>query len=382
MNKLEKQGYLKEISEYFERHNIHGLFSELNDHLLRTKPSEPIDALIDFLKHPKRKRIFVVGTPGCGTKHKVLQLSEHFGAAMISVGDLLKKEVVKSTDLGQQVEYYLSQKLYAPDEVVVKVLEKYLNQSDPRNTLFIEGFPKTVYQAKYLLANNLFSGAFIKVDFPESTATSGLSEAFSENGDTSIVERNQTAKTYIDNYQFHINETKLIFKNLAFEFDDTSDNLLEKLARTAKVQIDYVLRNPIRVVFVSEKGSSCESVSEKLARELGSISIDGDNLLQRAENHSAASPVQFLVDRFDKPDTKVRGFILKFSPQKLASLASSAPLEKIIDIFIGSQETFSQQKELEEISKRFRRNISFSESSGAEEGFETIIHEMQYLFGK
>lgn len=382
MNKLEKQAYLKEIGGYFERHNIHGLFSELNDHLLRTKPAEPVDALIDYLKHPKRKRIFVVGTPGCGAKQKVLQLSEHFGAAMISVGDLLKKEVVKSTDLGQQVEYYLSQKLYAPDEVVVKVLEKYLKQSDPQNTLFIEGFPKTVYQAKYLLANNLFSGAFIKVDFPESAATSGLSEAYSENCDSSLAERSQTAKAYIDNYQFHINETRLIFKNLTFEFDGTSENLLEKLARTAKVQIDYVLRNPIRVVFVSEKNSSCDSISDNLARELGSIPIDGDNLLQRAENHSAASPIQFLVDRFDKPDTKVRGFVLKFSPKEFASLAPAAPLEKIIDIFIGSQETASQLKELNEISKRFRKNISFSEANGAKEGFETIIHEMQYLFGE
>lgn len=47
-----------------------------------------------------------------------LKLSEHFDAVMISVGDLLKKEMVKKTEMGQEIEEYLRNCTYVPDSIV------------------------------------------------------------------------------------------------------------------------------------------------------------------------------------------------------------------------------------------------------------------------
>lgn len=68
----------------------------------------------------------MVGPPGSKVKEVALRLSQHFKATMISVGDLLKKEVVKKTDLGQQIEEYINNFLYVPDSIVVEVVIKYI----------------------------------------------------------------------------------------------------------------------------------------------------------------------------------------------------------------------------------------------------------------
>ena len=72
-------------------------------------------------------------------------LGEHFDAVMISVGDLLKKEMVKKTVIGQEIEDYIKNFLYVPDSIVSKVLIKYINGFKDDKNLIIEGYPKTIY---------------------------------------------------------------------------------------------------------------------------------------------------------------------------------------------------------------------------------------------
>ena len=93
----------------------------------------------------------MVGPPGAGTKEITLKLSQHFNSTTISVGDLLKKEVVKKNELGAQISQYLAEGLYVPDASVVEVLRKCLQGLNDADSVFIEGFPKTVFQAKYLI---------------------------------------------------------------------------------------------------------------------------------------------------------------------------------------------------------------------------------------
>ena len=68
----------------------------------------------------------MIGPPGCLTKETTLKLSQHFESITVSVGDLLKKEVVKKTDLGRQIEEFIVQKIYVPDSFVIEVLQKYI----------------------------------------------------------------------------------------------------------------------------------------------------------------------------------------------------------------------------------------------------------------
>lgn len=93
----------------------------------------------------------MIGSPGFSIKETTLKLSQHFESTTISIGDLLKKEIVKKTDYGRQIEEFTSQKIYVPDTIVIELLQKYLSGVPSDKHIFIEGFPKTIFQAKYLI---------------------------------------------------------------------------------------------------------------------------------------------------------------------------------------------------------------------------------------
>jgi adenylate kinase len=53
-----------------------------------------------------------VGPPGSNRKENALALAEHFNWSCISVGDLLKKEVSKKSDIGKTIADSLKQYKY------------------------------------------------------------------------------------------------------------------------------------------------------------------------------------------------------------------------------------------------------------------------------
>jgi hypothetical protein len=65
--------------------------------------------------------MFVVGPPGSNVRELTLHLSDHFETVVVSVGDLLKKEVSKKTEIGQKMKEYINNLLYVPDDLVIDV---------------------------------------------------------------------------------------------------------------------------------------------------------------------------------------------------------------------------------------------------------------------
>lgn len=109
----------------------------------------------------------MIGPPGCSTKETTLKLSQHFDSTTVSVGDLLKKEIVKKTELGRQIDEFVQQNIFVPDSVVIELLQKYLAGIDSDKHVFIEGFPKTLFQAKYLLGCGIVPDATIFLKVPQ-----------------------------------------------------------------------------------------------------------------------------------------------------------------------------------------------------------------------
>jgi len=55
--------------------------------LIIHEPEDPMGFLIDKLKNPDGKKLFVVGPPGSNVRELTLQLSDHFETVVVSVGD-------------------------------------------------------------------------------------------------------------------------------------------------------------------------------------------------------------------------------------------------------------------------------------------------------
>ncbi|MGH3672266.1 MAG: adenylate kinase [Pseudonocardiaceae bacterium] len=97
-------------------------------------------------------RILIVGPPGAGKGTQAGLLSAELGVVHISTGDLFRAHVGEQTDLGRQVEQYLSAGALVPDELTNAMVEQRLTDDVCRSGFLLDGFPRTVGQAETLEA--------------------------------------------------------------------------------------------------------------------------------------------------------------------------------------------------------------------------------------
>jgi adenylate kinase len=93
-------------------------------------------------------RLLLIGAPGAGKGTQAQRLSERFGIAHISSGDLLRQHVKDQTALGQTIKSYVDQGDLVPDAVVMDMLRKPVVGAAEAGGYVLDGFPRTVDQAK------------------------------------------------------------------------------------------------------------------------------------------------------------------------------------------------------------------------------------------
>ncbi len=95
--------------------------------------------------------IIMCGAPGCGKGTQSDLIVEKYSLTHLSTGDLLRKEIATKTDLGIIADSYISKGELVPDEMIIDILLKYVeNQHDDSNGIILDGFPRTVAQAEAL----------------------------------------------------------------------------------------------------------------------------------------------------------------------------------------------------------------------------------------
>jgi adenylate kinase len=95
-------------------------------------------------------RLVLLGPPGAGKGTQAQRLTERYGIPQISTGDILRDNVQSGTTLGIQARAYMDRGEYVPDPVVVKMVMRRLQEPDAEKGFILDGFPRTVPQAKAL----------------------------------------------------------------------------------------------------------------------------------------------------------------------------------------------------------------------------------------
>jgi adenylate kinase len=95
-------------------------------------------------------RVVITGAPGAGKGTQARRLSERFGVAHVSTGDILRDAVQAGTPLGREARRYMDQGLLVPDDVVIGLVEDRLGREDCRRGFVLDGFPRTRDQARAL----------------------------------------------------------------------------------------------------------------------------------------------------------------------------------------------------------------------------------------
>jgi adenylate kinase len=95
-------------------------------------------------------KIALFGPPGAGKGTQARFIVEKFSIPQISTGDLLRAQVRSGTDLGIKAKEYMDRGALVPDDVVIGMLRERISDNDCENGFILDGFPRSISQAKAL----------------------------------------------------------------------------------------------------------------------------------------------------------------------------------------------------------------------------------------
>ena len=101
--------------------------------------------------------IIMLGAPGTGKGTVASLLAKELGIPQVSTGDIFRKNIKEKTELGKLAESYISKGNLVPDDVTIDLVKNRLKESDAKEGVILDGFPRTVRQAEELdkiLQNN------------------------------------------------------------------------------------------------------------------------------------------------------------------------------------------------------------------------------------
>ncbi len=94
--------------------------------------------------------IIMLGAPASGKGSVAEILSKEFNIPAISSGDIFRKYISEGSEIGKKANEYMTKGELVPDDLTVELIASRLNEKDVENGLILDGFPRTVNQAKVL----------------------------------------------------------------------------------------------------------------------------------------------------------------------------------------------------------------------------------------
>ena len=124
-------------------------------------------------------KIIMLGAPGAGKGTQAKMIADKYGIPHISTGDILRGNVKNGTELGLEAKKFMDGGLLVPDELTVKILLDRVSQADCEKGYVLDGFPRTIPQAKVLDETLSELGEVIdfaiNVDVPDSNIVKRMS---------------------------------------------------------------------------------------------------------------------------------------------------------------------------------------------------------------
>jgi adenylate kinase len=94
--------------------------------------------------------IVLLGPPGAGKGTQATSISEKWGLAHISSGDIFRENLKNETDLGKLAKTFMDKGELVPDDVTISMIQERLARPDCAKGALLDGFPRTPAQADAL----------------------------------------------------------------------------------------------------------------------------------------------------------------------------------------------------------------------------------------
>jgi len=95
-------------------------------------------------------RILIFGPPGSGKGTRARLISRLLNIPVITIGDMLREEVSRETEIGLRAKEYMDRGELVPDELVIGLIEERLRKPDCSEGFILDGFPRNLNQAEAL----------------------------------------------------------------------------------------------------------------------------------------------------------------------------------------------------------------------------------------
>jgi adenylate kinase len=95
-------------------------------------------------------KAIIFGAPGSGKGTYASRLQAKLGVEVIAMGDIFRELMKQDSELGRKVKVYVEKGLLVPDEIVIEVLKQRLNKIPKGKGFILDGYPRTLEQAKIL----------------------------------------------------------------------------------------------------------------------------------------------------------------------------------------------------------------------------------------
>ena len=105
----------------------------------------------------------IFGPPGSGKGTQASRIEHEFGMAHLSTGEILRSEVAHGSPVGNEAGRIMAAGDLVPDELIDRIVESRLRRTDPATNVLLDGFPRTIEQAKAL--DRMLADLGRKVDF-------------------------------------------------------------------------------------------------------------------------------------------------------------------------------------------------------------------------
>jgi adenylate kinase len=107
--------------------------------------------------------LVLLGPVGAGKGTQARRIAEEYHVPHVSSGDLLRRHGTQETDLGRAATSYMDRGELVPDDLVIRMMVERLREPDASHGVLLDGFPRTVAQAKALDGELVAEGRALKI---------------------------------------------------------------------------------------------------------------------------------------------------------------------------------------------------------------------------
>ncbi|MEM1826061.1 MAG: nucleoside monophosphate kinase, partial [Desulfurococcaceae archaeon] len=88
------------------------------------------------------------GPPGSGKGTYAQYFKGKYCIPHLSIGDILREEVAKNSEIGRIARKYIEKGELVPDDIVIEIVINKLKNIDLKQGFILDGYPRTLNQAK------------------------------------------------------------------------------------------------------------------------------------------------------------------------------------------------------------------------------------------